>query len=252
MGFYDLSKQERISFVIEMHGIILDEIKSKQIKKTIKYFENQDTYIRKSSYISVGRIYFNNPDLKLQIINILDFLLLQENFRIRQTVIYAAGEIGMKDFDSIKHIFEKALFDTHHSPRNAVIGSIKKMCEVNPKPLLNWVLKYIHHPDDEVRREICHGIELRGRKYPQDVLPILKEMQNDKSAKVRKMIIHVIGQISYKKGCLEVVITDLKNWGNKNLVKKALDEIIETHFEYKNFSAMTPEEAKLYITNNYN
>ena len=80
-------------------------------------------------------------------------------------MINAAGEIGKKDFLTVQHFFDKGLFDVHHSPRNAVIGSIKKMGEVNPKPVLLWAKKYLLHPDKEIRREICHGIELRGRTF---------------------------------------------------------------------------------------
>jgi hypothetical protein len=66
----------------------------------------------------------------------------------------------------VRHFFEKGLFDRHHSPRTAVIGSVIKMGEVNPGPVLQWAKKYLQHKDKEIRREICHGIELRGRKYP--------------------------------------------------------------------------------------
>jgi len=29
---------------------------------------------------------------------------------------------------------------------------------VNPEPVFKWVKKYLHHPDKEIRREICHGM----------------------------------------------------------------------------------------------
>jgi hypothetical protein len=70
-----------------------------------------------------------------------------------------------------------------------VIGSLKKMGEKNPKRVLNWASNYLHHPDKEIRREVCHGIELRGRKYPEDILPMLKELENDKTARVRNTLI---------------------------------------------------------------
>jgi hypothetical protein len=143
------------------------------------------------------------------------------------------------------------LFDKHHSPRNAVIGSIKKMGEVNPRPVLKWAKKYLHHEDKEIRREICHGIELRGRKFPQDILPLLQELQFDKTARVRNTLIHVIGQIAYKKGCLETVIKHLSTWENKQLVEEALEEILDVHDRYRNFSALTQEQARQYIFDNY-
>ena len=111
--------------------------------------------------------------------------------------------------------------------------------------------KYLHHDDKEIRREICHGIELRGRKFPQDILPLLKELQNDKTARVRNTLVHVLGQIAYKKGCLEIVIADLKNWDNKELVADALEEIIDVHERYKNFAVKTQVEARSYIEKHF-
>jgi len=251
MSFYDLSKQDRLNVAATIHRDILVELKSNQIKNTIAYFGNDDTYIRRLTYLAIGRIYFANKDLQSKIIKMLSRLLLREDFKIRQTVINAAGEIGKIKFKTIQHFFDRGLFDKHHSPRNAVIGSIKKMGAVNPGPVLHWAKKYLHHEDKEIRREICHGIELRGRKYPQDILPLLQEMQYDKTARVRSTLVHVIGQISYKKGCLEIVVEHLKQWENKQLVADAFKEIIDVHHRYKNFSALTQQQAKQYILDNY-
>ncbi len=251
MGFYDLPKHERVSVVADISKNILRELDKEKFRRTFLYFSDEDTYIRKSAYLSVGRLYFSNKTLQPKIIKLLDTFLLQDDFRIRQTVINAAGEIGKIDFTIVRHFFDRGLFDTHHSPRNAVIGSIKKMGEVNPEPVLNWSKEYLHHADKEIRREICHGIELRGRKFPQDILPLLKELQHDKTARVRNTLIHVIGQIAYKEGCLKIVIDHLKNWDNKELVAAALEEIIDVHYRYRNFSALTQTEARQYIADNY-
>ena len=125
------------------------------------------------------------------------------------------------------------------------------MGEVNPVPVLQWAKKYLHHPDKEIRREICHGIELRGRKYPQDILPLLQELQHDKTARVRNTLVHVLGQIAYKKGCLQIVVEHLKTWENKKLVADTLEEIIDVHDRYKDFSALTRRQAQQYIKDNY-
>ena len=251
MAFYDLPKQERVDVVAKISSDISGEIESGKFKNTFSYFSDGDTYIRKSAYLSVGRLYFSNKVVQPKIIQMLDLLLAQDNFKIRQTVINAAGEIGKKDFGVVQHFFDKGLFDAHHSPRNAVIGSVKKMGEVNPEPVLSWSKKYLQHPDKEIRREICHGIELRGRKFPQDILPLLKVLQHDTTARVRSTLIHVVGQIAYKKGCLKIVIEHLNNWDNKALVAEALEEIIDVHDRYRNFSAMTQNEARQYIAANY-
>ena len=251
MAFYDLSKQDRSRLVENIHSAIIKELHSGKSKKLITYFEDADTYIRKSAYLSVGRIYFSEKELQPKIIQMLDDLFTKEDFKIRQTVINAAGEIGKKEFKPVQHFFDKGLFDLHHSPRNAVIGSIKKMGEANPKPVLAWAKKYLHHPDKEIRREICHGIELRGRKYPQDILPLLQELEFDKTARVRNTLVHVIGQIAYKKGCLKIVIENLKTWKNKELVAEAIDEIIDVHHRYRDFAELSQEDARLYIVTNF-
>lgn len=252
MNFYDLPKEERVLLVEKINKELVSELNTGKQKKTITYFSDEDTYIRKTAYLAIGRIYMANTVFQKKIIDLLDTLFTEEDFKIRQTVVNAAGEIGKNDFKTVEHFFEKGLFDTHHSVRNAVIGSIKKMGEVNPKPVLAWAKKYLHHPEKEIRREICHGIELRGRKYPQDILPLLKELQWDKTARVYKTLVHVIGQIAYKKGCLETVVEDLKAWENKKLVQEALEEIIDVHDRYKDFAIKTQAEAIAYIESTTN
>jgi hypothetical protein len=251
MEFYALSKQERADLVAMIKSDIGSDLLDNSFTKTTSYFKHEDTYIRKSAYLSLGRIYFEQEALQKKILSMLNDLLPDENFKTRQTAINAAGEIGKRDFEVIRHFFDKGLFDPHHSPRNAVIGCIKKMGEVNPKPVLNWARIYLHHENKEIRREICHGIELRGRKHPMDILPMLQELQYDKTARVRNTLVHVIGQIAYKKGCLAIVVHHLKTWDNKQLVKDAMEEIIDVHYRYRNFSALAQEEARQYIAAHY-
>lgn len=250
MAFYDLSKEDRKSLVDKINNEILFEITNGKSFFIEKYFSDEDTYIRKAAYQSLGKIYSGNKNLRDKTLEYFNALIKSPNEKIRQTTINAAGEIGIFDFPPVEKLMETGLFDTHHSVRNAVIGSIKKMGEKNSVPVLAFAKKFIHHPDKEIRREICHGIELRGRTYPQDILPLLKELQFDKTARVRNTLIHVIGQIAYKKGCLETVIAHLKKWGNKELVDEALEEIIDVHERYKNFAVKTQREAMHYIEKN--
>lgn len=251
MAFYDLTKEQRAAKVVSISDALLKDIKTSSSENLLKYFADEDTYIRKTAYTAVGKIYFANEKLHSKIIKSLQDLFSHEDFKVRQTVINAAGEIGKKNFEIVEELFDKGLFDTHHSVRNAVIGSVKKMGEVNPAPVLAWSKKYLHHEDKEIRREICHGIELRGRKHPADILHLLKELQFDKTLRVRKTLVHVLGQIAYKKGCLKIVIEDLKIWENKDLVALALEEIIDVHERYKNFAAMSQKEAIVFIEKNF-
>ena len=251
MSFYDLNKSERIELVDKINSQILAELKSGKTKFILDYFSDEDTYIRKTGYLAIGKIYNSHPELHSSIFKLLEKQFKHENEKVRQTVINAAGEIGKIDFKSIEKLMNDGLFDEHHSVRNAVIGSIKKMGEKNPKPTIAFAKNYLHHPDKEIRREICHGIELRGRTHPQDILPLLKELQDDKTKRVRTTLVHVIGQIAYKKGCLETVIKELKTWKNQDLVRDAIEEIIDVHHRYRNFAIKTQEEAIEYIESNY-
>ena len=251
MAFYDLHKNERAQLVAQIQNDIWNDLAANRTQIITKYFSDNDTYIRKAAYLSIGRIYHLQPELQETLLKILVILSAHDDFKIRQTVINAAGEIGKTDFIIVQNIFDIGLFDEHHSPRNAVIGSVKKMGEVNPVPVLGWARKYLHHEYKEIRREICHGIELRGRTHPQDILPLLMELQHDKTARVRNTLVHVIGQIAYKKGCLAIVIAHLKNWNNKQLIIDALEEIIDVHYRYRNFAALTREQARAYIAANY-
>jgi hypothetical protein len=251
MAFYDLSKEKRVELVAFINGRIRSALASGNNDALIEYFSDEDTYIRKTGYLAIGRIYKADKSFRKKILAVLKELFNSEKEKIRQTCINVAGEIGMVDFDVIADLMKQGLFDEHHIVRNAVIGSIKKMGEKNPVPTLAFSKIFLHHEDKEIRREICHGIELRGRTHPQDILPMLKELQFDKTARVRNTLVHVLGQIAYKKGCLETVVADLKKWENKELVADAIAEIIDVHDRYKDFAIKTQEEAVDYIEKNF-
>jgi HEAT repeat protein len=250
MGFYDLSKEERTTLVANIQYSLLVALRKKELHCFLQYFSDEDTYIRRAAYISIGRIYNGEYSLRNTIKRSLFELKDHRNELVRQTVVNAAGEIGVFRFEEVSTIFDEALFDEHHKVRNAVIGSLKKMSQKNPGPTLLWAKEYLAHPDKEVRREICHGIELRGRTHPEEILPMLKVLENDKTARVRDTLVHVIGQISYKKGCLPKVISALNTWENKELISDAIDEIIDVHSEkrYAKFTSLPQDEVVSYIS----
>ena len=251
MAFYDLEKEERNSLVNTINDEITRDLSSGSTENIIKYFSDEDTYIRKTGYLAIGKTFYEKPELQKQILLTLKTLLKSTTDKVRQTIVNAAGEIGKFHFDKVQYFFDVGLFDKHHSVRNAVIGSIKKMGERNPIPVLAWVKTYLKHPDKEVRREICHGIELRGRTHPQEILPLLKSLEFDDTKRVTDTLIHVLGQIAYKKGCLQTVVAHLNTWKNEPLVEKALDEIVDVHNRYKKFTILTQKEAIDYIDENY-
>lgn len=244
MAFYDLNKSDRVQLTAEISAEMEADFRQHSFLAIRSRFADEDTYIRKTAYIAVGRIYSLHPGLRLPILDRLKNLFSDEEHKVRQTVVNAAGEIGKSDFGPVVHFFDTGLFDPHHAVRNAVIGSVKKMGEKNPEPVLAWARQYLHHTDKEIRREICHGIELRGRTHPQDILPLLRELQFDKTKRVRWTLVHVIGQIAYKKGCLETVMNEITSWENKDLASDAVTEIIDVHHRYRNFSFYSQDEAK--------
>ena len=164
MGFYDLSKEARAILVKEIHDAIAHNIEQGETHAILNYFSDPDTYIRKAGYLAMGRIYMARENLRKPLIAQLWRLLQSENEKVRQTTINTAGEIGKYHFKVVTIFFDKGLFDPHHSVRNAVIGSLKKMSQKNPEPTLKWAKGYLCHPDKEIRREVCHGIELRGER----------------------------------------------------------------------------------------
>ena len=251
MAFYDLSKPERVELVDKISREIAHDIISNESQNITLYFSHEDTYIRKTAYLAIGKLFYSKPELQNQILSNLKTLFTSEEEKIRQTVVNAAGEIGKFHFGKVQVFFDDGLFDDHHSVRNAVIGSMKKMGEKNPEPLLAWAKTYLKHPDKEIRREICHGIELRGRTHPQDVLPLLKALEHDDTRLVSDTLIHVLGQIAYKNGCLKTVVAHLNSWENKELVQNALDEIVDVHERYKKFTVLTQQQAIDYIDTHY-
>jgi hypothetical protein len=250
MNFYKLSKEQRQLLVIRIKDEIESDLKSQINTHILKYFTDDDTYIRKSAYIAFGRIYKENSINRSDIVNQLHSLLKNQDPKVRQTAINAAGEIGIINFNEIEQLIEIGLFDSHHSVRNAVIGSLKKIGEKNPNPAINFAKRFLHHEEQEGRREIGRGLELFGRTHPEEILPLLKELENDNASRVKNMVVHVIGQISYKRNCLEKVIAHLNTWENKKLVEKALNEIVEVHDRYKNFAFYTQEQAIKHIEEN--
>jgi hypothetical protein len=77
-------------------------------------------------------------------------------------------------------------------------------------------------------------------------------LQHDTTARVRNTLIHVLGQISYKKECLAIVISHLNTWQNKELTDEAVEEIIDVHERYKDFAILTQQQAIEYINRHYN
>jgi hypothetical protein len=215
-----------------------------------KYSSDSDTYIRKNCYLILAGLYKLKNNNKI-ILSILDKMAKASNEKIRQTAVYTLGEIGKYDFESVKNRLKQFLNDSHHSVKNGLTGAIKQMGEKNPEPVFNWVKNVIDECSQDMKIKILHGLELRGRTHPEDLLPLLKDiLKNNIDKKTKKMLIHIIGQISYKKGCLEKVIKEIKTWDNKEFISECKKEILEVHKNYAKFSAMKLNEVNDYLLKN--
>lgn len=100
MAFYDLQKEERHQLVQQINQVILTEIVSENEGKLLPYFSDEDTYIRKTAYLAIGKIYQADNEHLADIIKLLENLLPNDDFKVRQTVVNAAGEFGKKRFRS--------------------------------------------------------------------------------------------------------------------------------------------------------
>ena len=239
MGFYDSNKRQRDQLVNEMISNIIEDIAGHSLTYVLPYASDPDTYIRKQTYMILGRRYRENPQERKRIRETIEQLFASPDEKARQTAVYVLGEIGEVDEDFLV----RAMKDPHHAVRNGVIGTLKTLGVKQPQATLAFADKHIHDGDPEIRRQIIHGIELYGRTHPQDVLPLLREVQNDPNRRVREMLIHVISQISYKKGCLQVIAAELKTWQNQALVEKCLQAILDQHAR-QSYCAFTLDEAK--------
>jgi HEAT repeat protein len=246
MNFYDLPREERNHLVAEMETGIIEDLDHQDTSHLLVYASDRDTYIRKQAYTIIGKLYHRESRLQERVLFTLEKLLENPDERVRQTAIYASGEIG--EMHRVAPLLECGLHDPHHTVRNGVIGALKQMGSKNPTATLMFAHQHLHDANPEIRRQIIHGIELRGRTHPQDVLPLLREVQDETNRRVKNMIVHVLGQISYKAGCLETVVQELKTWHNQDLVRRAINAIIEIHTE-QSYCVHSLEDAKAYIQN---
>ena len=227
MGVYELSKKDRQSRMQSISQIVSHSIGSNQWKPLIALANDSDTYVRKAVYQNLAKNFQTGQNF-----SVIAELLVHNEPLVRQTATYALGEIGKNDARIVFPFLEKQMCDDNSRVRNAVIGALKRMGEKNPKPTLKFVV---------------HGIELRGRTHPHEVLPLLWQVRDDPDRRVRKMVVHVLGQISYKKGCLEKVIGEIVKWENECLVSKALAEIIEVHSRNEKFSYYSMHQVIEYM-----
>ena len=181
----------------------------------------------------------------------LDTLIESDSERVRQTVINAAGEIAVMDFAPVEHLFDIGITDPHHTVRNAVQGSLKKAGQKNPAQIILFCKRHITSPNPEVRRTAAHGLELRGRTHPEDVMPTLRLLQFEEHKRVRPMLVHILAQISYKKGCIEKVTTELLTWEDKALTDECFEAIIQQHHHISNHfrtvETLSPQECEDYL-----
>ena len=242
MSYYDLSKEEREQYKSLIENTIISSIKSNMTKEAMPFLSNNDTYVRKAAYQSIGNLYKQNKEIRPLFVAWLDQLYGNTDEKVRQTIIYACGEIAVIDFTAIEKLLTKGMYDPHHSVRNAFVGSLKISGNKNPN-IIAFCEKYILSDDPEIRRLICHGLELRGREHPQEIIGFLKKLQHDDNKRVRQMLIHVLGQISYKKGCFYFVENEVYSWERGDIYRAFQKETIEVHGRYEKFSELSKNDV---------
>lgn len=243
MNYYDLTKQERTTFRAKVAEELLISVQKNAQASDLPYISASDTYVRKVTYEAIGHIHKSNPSLRKNVIAFVNQIFKSDDQLARQTTTNAMGEIGVHDPEVIGDFFDKASEDDSPKVRNAVIGSLKKIGQKHPGVAVEFAKRNVNNPNEEARRIAMHGLELRGRTNPEEILPTLKLFQKESKARLKKMLVHVVGQSSYKKGCLETVLTELKTW-NHDVVALALKEIYAVHVYYAGFSYYDSEQAR--------
>nr|WP_321227449.1 hypothetical protein [uncultured Psychroserpens sp.] len=56
MAFYDLSKPKRDQLVEQINLEIANDLSLGKTENIITYFSNEDTYIRKTGYLTIGKL----------------------------------------------------------------------------------------------------------------------------------------------------------------------------------------------------
>ena len=74
MSFYDLSKEKRIELVDAIHKAILSDISKGKDAAILNYASDEDTYIRKTTYLAIGKIHKANEGLRSKILTELNRL----------------------------------------------------------------------------------------------------------------------------------------------------------------------------------
>lgn len=57
MAFYDMPKNERDNFVALILHAVDTGIREGSTDRFARYFADEDTYVRKSAYLAVGKVY---------------------------------------------------------------------------------------------------------------------------------------------------------------------------------------------------
>ena len=64
MGFYDLPKSEREKLVQQIEQEVVGDLKSDKMESARRYASDNDTYVRKNTYLVLGRLYRDNKPLR--------------------------------------------------------------------------------------------------------------------------------------------------------------------------------------------
>lgn len=249
MELRHLSKEKKNIQMDKISNEIICGLDTRDYENILNHAGDKDNQVIKHVSIVLADAY-KDESLKANLSKLLEEMSASSDEKVRKTMVLTAGEIGKKNAEDIFPILEFAMDDESEVVQKTAISALKIMCDKNPGPSLKLASSLIGHENPEIRKGIIHGLELRGKKYPEDVLPILTAIQNEKHKSVVNVIIHVMGRISYRKGSVEKVVEELKTWTNRWLVKKSAQEIISFHGKHTKFASRSHEEIEKYLTEN--
>lgn len=97
INFAELPKEARDKFLEVLNAEIELDIARGTVENIQKYASSTDEFVRRNTYLVLGRIYSTHFDLKEKVYIQVDKLLREANSQVRETAVLAFGEIVKLD-----------------------------------------------------------------------------------------------------------------------------------------------------------
>ncbi len=84
MGFYDLSIENRRKLVLKIEREVARDLEAEEVGRVVRYASSSDTYVRRSLYFVLGRLYRDRAETRSSIWRTLEKLSEHADEQVRQ------------------------------------------------------------------------------------------------------------------------------------------------------------------------